>query len=97
MPVAAPVAPQQTPVDLLGEPVLGGIGEEAGTGAGAGEVTSPPTTAADLSSLLAPEPPSFNVYDKEGLVIMFELSKPLVGIDISRTNIKATFRNAGPK
>eukprot|EP00903_Cladosiphon_okamuranus_P018668 g17182.t1 len=51
--------------------------------------------AAAATPAAAEPPPSFVAFDKGGLSVTFELSKPSGSQDPSVTNVKATFRNSG--
>lgn len=94
-PVLDPFAPSPSP--LIGVAGTGAGGSNAtaaggaaaagglGLGLGLGGATPPPVSA----------PQAFTAFEKDGLVVRFELSKPSAPVDLSITHVKATFRNTG--
>lgn len=75
-------------------------GNSNGGGSGFGGAAAPTTGAAGPVASAAPvqtavPPPSFIAFEKDGLSVAFELSKPAPAEDPSTTHIKATFRNSG--
>eukprot|EP00752_Nemacystus_decipiens_P003420 g3164.t1 len=66
--------------------------QSATAAAGPAGTPAGPTLAAPA---VAQPPPSFVAFDKAGLSVTFELSKPSAAQDRSVTHVKATFRNSG--
>ncbi|CAM9132078.1 unnamed protein product [Ectocarpus sp. 13 AM-2016] len=65
----------------------------AAAAAAPGREAAPAITAAATSG--QPPPPSFVAFEKGGLTVTFELSKPSPAEDPSTTLVKAIFRNSG--
>lgn len=76
-----------------GEGAAAGLGSLLGDGGRVGSLMlSSPGSGASLATL----PTSFTAFQKDGLVIKFELSKPSPS-DPSTTHVKATFGNTGKR
>ncbi|CAN0020923.1 unnamed protein product, partial [Hapterophycus canaliculatus] len=72
-----------------------GAGGFGGTTSAAG-AAGPGGGAAPMAAAKTALPPlSFVAFEKDGLAVVFELSKPSPSEDPSTTHIKATFRNSG--
>ncbi|CAM9703895.1 unnamed protein product [Pylaiella littoralis] len=112
-PAAAAAAVPMAPPPALGgvadpfapsPPLFSGMGMSGPAAAAAAAAAAAPAAAAPVALTPARvEPaataaaPSFVAFEKGGLSVTFELSKPSPAQDPSTTNVKATFRNSGAR